>query len=684
MFDSEGLTISSKWQNYIEEFIEQLKVYIFAVVYLGLFRVVLIAYFNDKLDSSSSLGDIFLAMAHGYRFDSNIAALFILIPFLANMALSPLDLTPLAAYLRRGFSGFMVIVMTLVFVVTIPYFKEYDSQFDFFLFEILYDDRSAVMLTIIEGYNLLSSILAFSVVSILCYFLLKRWQRLPFTAMSRLLTQPKNLFTRSLIAAVIVLLTFAAARGSFRSRPAMRKWADITTDIFLNQTVMNPLRHLHYAYKDFKSINSKKEGIQKLLGDISVKTAAKEYFSLDLPDDKASDLSNYLQRTASGNQIEMPDHIFIIIMESYDSWPLLPKYKSLKITESLDNLGENGVFFNHFLPSGSNTIASLSAILMGIPYTGLNISRIAASKPPFITSAPGIFKRLGYKTRLYYGGFLSWQNIGNLFQAQGIDEIFAAPSIEKKVPDGVWGVEDEPLFRFVQTKTTTREKTFNIILTTSYHPPYSFDVKSKGFPLNEIPADIKSHYDGSITLNQLGHFWYCDREVGKFVNAIEKEHPSSLFAMTGDHYGRRFLNARPSIYEHSSVPFILYSKKFIAPQGTRNPTPGSHIDIIPTIVELIAPAGFQYYSFGRSMLDKGEKDNKSGTNLFGIGHQTFVTENFIANLKIDRNPAPLPDTDFVYNSEIFRSLEKKHDQLLGLGWWLILRGEVLETSAVPD
>ncbi|UCH63108.1 MAG: sulfatase-like hydrolase/transferase [Fidelibacterota bacterium] len=684
MFHSGGLTISSRWQNYIEEFIEQLKVYIFAVVYLGLFRLVLIVYFNDKLDTSTDLSDIFLAMAHGFRFDSGIAALVILVPFLANIALSPFGLTPLAAYLRRGFSVFMVVIMTLVFVVTIPYFKEYDSQFDYFLFEILYDDRSAVMRTIIEGYNLLSSILAFSVISILCFFLLKRWHRLPFTPLSRLLTQPKNLLPRSLIAIAIVLLTFAAARGSFRSRPAMRKWADITTDIFLNQTVMNPIRHLHYAYKDFRSINSKREGIQKLLGDISVRTAAKEYFSLDLPEDKAGDLSNYLQRTASGSLAEMPDHIFIIVMESYDSWPLLPRYKSLKIADNLEHLGENGVFFNHFLPAGSNTIASISAILLGIPYTGLNISRIAASKPPFLTSTPGIFKRLGYKTRLYYGGFISWQNIGNLFQAQGIDEIYAAPSIEEKVPDGVWGVEDEQLFQFIQTNTTAGVKTLNIILTTTYHPPFNLDVKTKGFPLSEIPADIRADYDGSITLNQLGHFWYCDREVGKFVNAIEKVYPSSLFAITGDHYGRRFLNSRPSIYEHTSVPFILYSKKFITPQGTRNPTPGSHIDIIPTIVELIAPAGFQYHSFGRSMLDRGEKGNKPAIMRFGIGHQTIVAENFIANLKIDRNPAPLPDTDFVNNSELFHSLVKKHDQFLGLGWWLMLRGEVLEASVAPD
>ena len=199
--------MSSKWQNYIQEFIKQFQVYIFAVVYFGLFRIVMIFYFHDKLDSSTGLGDIFLAMAHGFRFDSAIAVLFLLIPFLANTVFSPLNLSPLTVYLRIGFLGFMVIAMTSVFVVTIPYFKEYDSQFDYFLFEILYDDRSAVMQTVIDEYNFFSSLLIFSVVSIFCFFLIKQWQKLSFTPLLRILTKPKKLFPRCLIIIVIVCLT---------------------------------------------------------------------------------------------------------------------------------------------------------------------------------------------------------------------------------------------------------------------------------------------------------------------------------------------------------------------------------------------------------------------------------------------------------------------------------------------
>ena len=96
------------------------------------------------------------------------------------------------------------------------------------------------------------------------------------------------------------------------------------------------------------------------------------------------------------------------------------------------------------------------------------------------------------------------KNIGNLFRAQGIDGVFAAPSMEGEGSDEIWGIEDEQLFEFVLANTSSDEKTLNIIMTTSYHPPFSLDVKSMGFLLDEIPIDLQSLDDGSITLAQLG------------------------------------------------------------------------------------------------------------------------------------------------------------------------------------
>ncbi len=66
------------------------------------------------------------------------------------------------------------------------------------------------------------------------------------------------------------------------------------------------------------------------------------------------------------------------------------------------------------------------------------------------------------------------------------------------------------------------------------------------------------------------------------------------------------------------------------------------------------------------MLSNDEQGGASSPIRFGIGYQTIVTENFITNLKIEKKTAPLPDTEFVINSNLFHSLEIKHNQLLGL------------------
>ena len=80
----------------------------------------------------------------------------------------------------------------------------------------------------------------------------------------------------------------------------------------------------------------------------------------------------------------------------------------------------------------------------------------------------------------------------------------------------------------------------------------------------------------------------------------------------------------------------------------------------------------------------GQQADRPTLNRFGIGHHTMVTETFIANLRIDRNPAPLPDAEFDNDRDLFHRLEQKHNQLLGLGWWLIFNGELLEPAARPQ
>src|SRR5204862_3901280 len=125
------------------------------------------------------------------------------------------------------------------------------------------------------------------------------------------------------------------------------------------------------------------------------------------------------------------------------------------------------------------------AIISGLPYPNLPMNYEASLRGGVSTAIAPSFKRLGYRARFFYGGYLSWQRLGDFCREQGFDDVFGGDQMSAHITGNEWGVDDEVLFKFVQERTA-QEPTFNVIMTTSYHPPYSVDLKSKGFSENSI------------------------------------------------------------------------------------------------------------------------------------------------------------------------------------------------------
>jgi phosphoglycerol transferase MdoB-like AlkP superfamily enzyme len=219
----------------------------------------------------------------------------------------------------------------------------------------------------------------------------------------------------------------------------------------------------------------------------------------------------------------------------------MDKYVPFKFSTQLSALKNNGTHFNYFLPAADATFDSFGAIVTDVPYTGVNISKIGELNDPFVTSIFSQFKKLGYQTNLFYGGFSSWQNIAEFARYQGVDRFFSATDAGGNSESGTWGVEDEKLFDLVVSKTDTTKYSLNIILTSSYHAPYTVDVYKKGFPYRsekDFPEAMKPYFDGGMTIEEMGHLWYGDYAIGKFMEKSTKKYPSAIYAFTGDHFGR--------------------------------------------------------------------------------------------------------------------------------------------------
>jgi len=433
----------------------------------------------------------------------------------------------------------------------------------------------------------------------------------------------------------------------------MRQWSYVTNDEFLNKTIVNPFKSLLYAKEDFNELNANLPNGKNPFGKVT-----------DLWEKKT--ICKNIERTSKGALIKQPKQIFLIVMESYDSWPLEDKYKALGMSKNLSEIAANGIYFNNFLPASESTLNSIASIITGIPYSGVSQSQIGAINPIYCSSIFNQFEKIGYQTNFFYGGLLSWNNINNLFTNQGVENQYSAVDMGGKNESGIWGIEDEKLFKLVTKTVDNENNSFNIILTTSYHPPYSINLKEKGFPYNsisDIPDKMLKYYDGSMSLKELGHLWYSDKCIGDFVKNVEKKFPNALFCFTGDHYGRRFINSKPNLKEKSLVPFIIYGSSV---KDSISSTPGSHIDIFPTLVEMISPKGFNYYSFGESLFN---------TKDIGVGKVRSITKK---NLEYYPRSSKIISFNLTSNkaSKLDSSLSLlEYKKINSLGWHYTLKGD---------
>ena len=215
---------------------------------------------------------------------------------------------------------------------------------------------------------------------------------------------------------------------------------------------------------------------------------------------------------------------------------------------------------------------------------------------------------------------------------------------------------------------TDSQPSFHVILTTSNHPPFTVNLAQGGFDPQRIQGGLPNNLKNDTAwLTKLGHFWYADKVLAEFVKRMEAQSPDSLFIITADHGDRVNIEPNPSLFVRCGIPFILYGQgvtKNVLPPHTA----GSHLNIVPTLMELIAPKGFVYYSIGQSMTQNSQ---------LGINSELWITPDYIG--KIDTQAAePLPFQGSITAPPDPAQLHESIDTVNALSWWRIQKGELVQ------
>jgi phosphoglycerol transferase MdoB-like AlkP superfamily enzyme len=493
----------------------------------------------------------------------------------------------LSIFFKFVVSLFTCITIILA-VIEIGYFKEYNDRFNFWVFNFLFDDQKAILSTIRKSYNLLGILAILIVVSAgLIFFYRKLVSKVS-------LEKHRSAWAMSVCALLMGIFFIAAARGSVSRRPLQQIDAAVTGNKFLNKCVPNAYYAMYFAWKDFLHSNYTR-CIEMSCSREHVQAA------LTLLGSSTDDIDRFISRIANGAKLSRkPKHIFLIVMESQDNWPFLPENGDLNLCPNLVKLAKEGLYFKNFVPTGQGTMSAIAVQMCNYPNMGFLINCSENGLRNCELSVGSQFQRLGYGTNFYYAGYLSWQRIDRFAPIHGYQHCYGGDVMET-YEGNEWGVNDKDLFAFVERNFSPDTDSFNLILTASNHPPYSVDLVAEGVPLKHIAKFVDRQ-----RVKYLGHAWYADRSVGNFIDAIEKLTDDALFVITGDHFSRKHRRSQFSLFDEWTVPLIICGKNFNGELKRYSTHAGSQVDIVRTIVELVAEKGFTYASFGKDLLSDDE------------------------------------------------------------------------------
>lgn len=650
-----------------------IKLFAFILLTLCVYRAYFMFYMAGYLSPSAGADDVLLALLTGLRLSLKTAGAVTLPAFvLCSLPLLALPrLAPVLRRLRFCWGGLAAFAFAVLFQARFPFYRQFQTSFNMQVAAGLNDDAAVLAEMMLREYGLLWRLcIALLLTAVSLYvlrslLLVRRTYALPAlrSGVQRAVFSLGLLF---LFAAAFVFVRFG---GSFTYAGGVN-WenAGVTSDAFLNECILDDgqalyrVRSMHKRLKSGDIVGVDKEHVRAL----AVEAAGHAELSADT-------LTPYLTRTAQGARVPKPRHIFIVLGETYAQWPMLENYAALHAADGIKGLirEPNAYYSRRFMPNGDFTSIAITGLVTGLSEVNQHVNYVARSlREAYPTAMAPQFKRLGYAVDFWYGGVPSWEGMDRFSIAQGFDHFYGYPDFHAEKVNA-WGTSDEQLFSALFQHLADEPPTVHLIMTVSNHPPYNIDVAAEGFDLARARAEtaqLPNVDDPDQLALELGHYWYMDKIVTQFVHETMKKYPDSLFVITGDHAVRMNPSRTPTMYEYQSIPFVLYGQG-VTPAVLAPDVVGGHTNIVPTLIELIAPAGFSYVSIAPSLTE-----NNMGA---AFNRDYFLTRSVMGRVNTKETEL-LPGAAEEDPAAAYDLLQRRMTILRTLSWQLIEHGDSLE------
>ena len=311
-------------------------------------------------------------------------------------------------------------------------------------------------------------------------------------------------------------------------------------------------------------------------------------------------------------------------------------------TPFIDSLINVSLTFDVSVANGKKSIDAMPSILASVPSleTPYTISHYANNQ---INGLPGLLKRKGYYTAFFHGAPNGSMGFDSFAKVAGFDDYFGLNQYpEKSDFDGMWGVWDEPFFKFFAAKLNSFHEPFlaSVFSVSSHHP---FEVPEKYIgKFKKGPAPI---------VEVVG---YTDFALHEFFDEISSSpwFNNTLFVITADHTNESIHPEFQNNFGSYSIPIIFF-KPGSDLRGIKNRI-AQQIDIMPTVLSYLN-YDEEFVAFGNNLLDDSYESfafNTSGSNYHlymndhilemienkSVGFFDYKNDKFLEKNLIGKNP----------------------------------------------
>jgi len=308
-----------------------------------------------------------------------------------------------------------------------------------------------------------------------------------------------------------------------------------------------------------------------------------------------------------GGAARRPPNVVLIVLESVAArWtslhnPLYATTPTLRAESARSAVADD--FYAHIGRSSNSMVAILLSA-----YPKLDFRELTLQYPDFPgTSLASLFRSRGYQTTFVTPSDMEWAGWRGFLEGHGFEDVLDYRDLACPDMLSSWGVEDRCMVdKVVDLIASAGTQPFFVTgWTTQTHHPYE---PSPGvLPLNLLREPTPDEWDLGRYLNVVHE---TDRQLARIFEAVRHAglEQDTLIVITGDHgqafgYPHEGYGQGRTVYEEDvHVPLMLwYPRRYKAID--RVPGIGSHVDLAPTITELIGlPAAPDWQ--GRSLFDE--------------------------------------------------------------------------------